>query len=226
MKNFVRLCWIKFGSLLPGWIFLKARIWLEYLYFGYWLRRSGYKPQALVFDVRKVFETVAKPFADQPILYLEFGVFRGATMRLWSNLLKNPSSQLIGFDSFEGLPEDYSDNTPKGLFAVGRKPPTIPDERVSFVIGLFDQSLPTFKVPPHNQLVMFVDADLYSSTICVLRRFQQDIVLGTIIIFGQFSDNRNHELKAFEEFRNETGMQFQLLVVDYSHLYPAFRRIA
>jgi hypothetical protein len=226
VKNLVRLCWIKFGSLLPRWFFVKARVWLEYLYFGYWLRHSEYKPKMLVPEVKKVFATIAKPFEDQPVLYMEFGVFEGTSMRLWSGLLKNASSKLIGFDSFEGLPEDYSDVTPKGMFAVGRKPPTIPDARVSFVVGYFDQSLPSFQIPPHNQLIIFMDADLYSSTIYVLRRFREDIVVGTIIIFGQFSDNRNHELKAFQEFREETGMKFELLVIDYSHLYPAFRRVA
>jgi Macrocin-O-methyltransferase (TylF) len=226
VKNFVRLCWIKFGSLLPRWFFVKARVWLEYLYFGYWLRHSEYRPKTLVPEVKKVFATVAEPFEDQPVLYMEFGVFEGTSMRLWSRLLKNPSSKLIGFDSFEGLPEDYSDATPKGMFAVGRKPPTVPDGRVSFVVGYFDQSLPTFQIPSHDQLIIFMDADLYSSTIYVLRRFRESIVVGTIIIFGQFSDNRNHELKAFEEFRKETAMKFELLVIDYSHLYPAFRRVA
>ena len=42
---------------------------------------------------------------DQRVLYLEFGVFRGRTIRYWSRKLRHPETRLHGFDSFEGLPD-------------------------------------------------------------------------------------------------------------------------
>ncbi|MCX2715910.1 hypothetical protein [Mycolicibacterium sp. J2] len=40
-------------------------------------------------------------------LYLEFGVFEGRSMRWWSEHLTMPGAALVGFDSFEGLPENW-----------------------------------------------------------------------------------------------------------------------
>jgi len=42
---------------------------------------------------------------DKKVLYMEFGVAYGASIRYWSRELKNPTSVFHGFDSFEGLPE-------------------------------------------------------------------------------------------------------------------------
>ena len=65
------------------------------------------------------------------VLYLEFGVFEGASMRRWSTALKNPASLLHGFDSFEGLPEDFDFKYPKGHFDVGGSLPDIDDDRIT-----------------------------------------------------------------------------------------------
>src|ERR1700730_6303443 len=36
--------------------------------------------------------------------FLEFGIFQGNSIRLWSRMNCDPRSRFIGFDSFEGLP--------------------------------------------------------------------------------------------------------------------------
>lgn len=63
--------------------------------------------------------------------------------------------------------------------------------------------------PLHEVLVINLDADLYSSTICVLKVLKDEIIPGTYIYFDEF--NRNHELRAFDELMNETGMRFSLV---------------
>jgi hypothetical protein len=137
-------------------------------------------------------------------LYLEFGVYEGESLSWWSNNLKAPGAKLVGFDSFEGLPEDWGPATKKGHFDTQGRIPSIPDERVSFVVGWFDDTLPTYVLPPHDQLVVNVDADLYSSAALVLRTLEDQLVPGTLIYFDEFHD-MEHELRAFREHLEATG---------------------
>ena len=74
---------------------------------------------------------------NEAIDYLEFGVFEGASIRSWCALNQNPGSRFFGFDSFEGLPEDWHSGKRKGAFSTGGKVPEIADPRVSFVAGGF-----------------------------------------------------------------------------------------
>ena len=84
---------------------------------GRWLRTNSlYPPRASFEDNRGLFDLIASEIQDKVVLYLEFGVFEGNSIRYWSKLLKNPGSMLHGFDSFEGLPETFKDDHPKGRF--------------------------------------------------------------------------------------------------------------
>src|SRR5438874_10424369 len=69
-------------------------------------------------------------------LYLEFGVREGYTI---GTIARLAPARVYGFDSFEGLPEDWTSDHRRGSFAVGRLP-RVPGN-VSLVRGLFEQSL-------------------------------------------------------------------------------------
>jgi len=76
------------------------------------------------------------PFLDDklgpdPITYLEFGVQRGNSMRKWVGLNQHPDSTFHGFDTFEGLPEDWNARWPKGSFSTNGVTPDIDDPRGS-----------------------------------------------------------------------------------------------
>ena len=140
----------------------------------------------------------------EPITYLEFGVFQGNSMRHWTELDKNPDSRFYGFDSFEGLPEDwkrFDGKIVKGHFDVAGKLPNIDDDRCSFVPGWFQQSLDGFldDFKPTDQFVVHIDADLYSSALYVLTRLNGLLVPGTIVIFDEFSSVLN-EFAALEHY--------------------------
>ena len=86
-------------------------------------------------------------------------------MRQWSKLLRNPASTLHGFDSFLGLPHDWTlEGHERGYFSTEGQVPEIDDPRVRFFVGWFEETLPQYEWPEHEVLVVVLDADLYSST--------------------------------------------------------------
>lgn len=137
---------------------------------------------------------------EAPIDYLEFGVREGGTMRSWLRLNAHPDSRFFGFDTFTGLPEKWG-TWDKGAFDAGGKLPEIDDDRVQFLPGLFQQTLPGFlrDFTPRSRLVINNDSDLYSSTLYVLTVLHALLVPGTIVIFDEFSSPL-HEFRAFHDF--------------------------
>jgi len=135
--------------------------------------------------------------------YLEFGVYRGATIKMWSDEDRHPESRFVGFDSFEGLPEDWSGTMPKGTFTTFGQLPDIADPRVRFVVGWFQKTLPgflrEFSKRPNCPLVIHNDCDLYSSTLYCLTSLDPILEPGTIIIFDEFDDVL-HEFRALTDY--------------------------
>jgi len=144
-------------------------------------------------------------------MLLEFGVFRGATIRLIAQ--RCPNEKIYGFDSFDGLPEKWvgSRNTNTTMDRGGQLP-QVPGN-VELVKGLFGDTLPAF-LAAHNEPVGFVhiDCDIYSSTREVFRAIGGRLVPGCVIVFDEFFGYhgfKEHEYKAFHEFIAETGRKFR-----------------
>lgn len=188
---------------------------VNYMKLGRWMRENGFEAKRRLPDREAVFDVVIDEIKGQQVLYLEFGVFEGASMKYWSDALEHPEAVLRGFDSFEGLPEDWGFGFEKGRFDLGGSPPVLADDRVEFIKGWFEETLPGFVVPPHEVLVIAMDADLYSSTIYVLHQLEKTIGPGTYIYFDDMS-RPDHEPRAFEEFIQETGRRFRLVCADRS----------
>jgi hypothetical protein len=197
---------------------------VNYLEVGRWMRASGYDTTHRVERREQLFHMVAAQVAQRDVLYMEFGVYRGATTRYWSKLLQNPNSKLHGFDSFEGLPEDWLPQRPKGHFSLEGQVPQVDDPRVQFFRGRFERTLPDYRLPAHDVLVLNFDADLYSSTIFVLDAMERAIVPGTYIYFDEFN-HRFHEMRAFNEFTERTGMRCSLLGTTRCLAHVLFQRI-
>jgi Macrocin-O-methyltransferase (TylF) len=203
------------GARLSAHRLYQLRAAANYMELGHWVTENGFQIGRRAPDREAVFAAVADRVSNIPVLYLEFGVFEGASMRYWSSALKHPQSILHGFDSFEGLPEDFDANFLKGTLDVKGKFPRINDPRVRFFKGWFNQILPTYKLPKHNQLVVVMDADLYSSTMEVLRYLRPFIQPGTFIYFDDMN-RPDHEPRAFKEFMQESGLRFRVVSADYS----------
>ena len=196
---------------------------INYFETGRWLRANGYKPRR--FPHRKyLYQALAERCATEQVLYLEFGVWKGDSMRQWSRLLLNPASSLHGFDTFCGLPEIWDDERPRGTFSVEANLPRFDDTRIKLHQGLFTETLPGFVPPPHERLVINLDADLYSSTIYVLRTLHEATRIGTILIFDEFSD-RMHELRAFKDYLAAFSAGFRCLGANDNLEHVAFERV-
>jgi predicted O-methyltransferase YrrM len=128
-------------------------------------------------------------------LILEFGVATGTTIRLLAKLFH--PRRVYGFDSFEGLPEDWG-HYRAGHFACA--PPDVPSN-VDLVAGLFAETLPDFLAAhPGRAALVHIDCDLYSSTRTVLDLLSPRIVPGTVIVLDEYWIMEDHERRAFDEF--------------------------
>ena len=154
------------GQRLPNKHLLHLQATLNYLKLGRWMHEHDFHLSGRVSNRLEVWASVSKQVTHHKVLYLEFGVYLGESMRYWSRELKNPESRLHGFDSFEGLPEEGGP-WHKGQFDAGGVIPVIDDPRVQFFKGSFDQVLPTYSVPPHDVLVINMDAaPLFLDDLC------------------------------------------------------------
>ena len=95
-------------------------------------------------DRFKLHEFVFKEeIQNQSIDYLEFGVASGIAFKWWVEENNNPESRFFGFDVFTGLPEDFG-VMKKQHYDFAGQTPRIQDDRVTFIKGLFQDSLPVF----------------------------------------------------------------------------------
>jgi hypothetical protein len=119
--------------------------------------------------------------------FAQFGVFRGKTAR-YINSLMTGDRMLHLFDSFEGLPEDWTKNKPAGAFKLASDEiPTFDPERIVVHKGWFKDTVPVWANETSAPIAFIhIDADLYSSTVDVLFNLDKRIVSGTIILFDEY----------------------------------------
>ena len=144
-------------------------------------------------------------------LCCEFGVSKGRYTREIARLLSPVT--YYGFDSFNGLPEDWEDRARKGAFKCD--PPTDLGENVELVIGLFQETLKPF-LEKHKEPVAFChfDADLYSSTKYALNVLDGRFAKGAILMFDQITMTDfcvKHEGRAMQEFIEESGIKWEVI---------------
>lgn len=151
--------------------------------------RCDYQTRARLFDI--VVDSVNVP-GD----ILEFGVHNGESVVDFAT--RCPSRHVYGFDSFEGLPEDWW-TRPKGTFKT--EVPEIDKPNVTLVKGFFDESLPGFLQKWQGMAaIIHIDCDLFKSTLSCLIPMLERCQVGTVILFDEYynySDFASHEWLAW-----------------------------
>ena len=159
----------------------------------------------------------------QPIDYLEFGVCGGGSFFWWLKANHHSDSRFYGFDTFEGLPEDWGFGFRKGDMA--SEMPELSDPRARFVKGLFQDSLPVFLRSygnPDHKKIIHLDADLFSSTLYSLASLSPYLRPGDILLFDEFNVP-NHEFFAFKCFTEAFYIRTRLLGAVNNYYQVALR---
>lgn len=164
--------------------------------------------------------------------YLEFGCFGGITFGLAHKhkRMAGLDMKLYGFDSFQGLPAprgvDLHDQWKEGDLTISMKALALALRRqgiektdYTLIPGFYDQSLKTYtpqRLGLKAAALVYIDCDLYESTVPVLRYVFPILQNGTIIAFDDFfcfngDPDRGGQL-ALREFLQEHS---EIRVVDY-----------
>jgi hypothetical protein len=158
-------------------------------------------------------------------LFIELGVCTGKTIKFIAAL--NPHKKIYGFDSFEGLPEDWvrADKViPVGTFGF-KNPAILPPvlHNIELIRGWFSDTLPTFtKGSDPRQPIAFlhIDSDIYSSAATAFEILGDRIQRGTILVFDElynYPGCENHEFKAFQEFLIKHNFTARYLAYNIYH---------
>jgi hypothetical protein len=153
--------------------------------------------------------------------YLEFGVYAGRTFVAayhFAQMMNLGRMRFYGFDSFQGLPQITGEDL-GGEFSEGEYAYTLDDfgrlisrrgvrmDKVQLVSGWYDRVLNAEtkrSLPIRAAAVIFIDCDLYESTVPVLGFVADYVQSGTIVAFDDWycfrGDPEKGEQKAFREW--------------------------
>jgi hypothetical protein len=144
-------------------------------------------------------------------LFAEFGVWRGDTINAIAEQVGDGTT-VHGFDSFEGLPEDWH-TYPKGSFHMHGLLPQV-RANVELHPGWFDETVPAFAAQHPGEPIAFlhVDCDLYSSAKTIFEGLGDRLVPGSVIVFDEYFNYpgwREHEYKAFQELVAARSLRYR-----------------
>lgn len=174
--------------------------------------------------------------------YFEFGLWRGKTF-VYAHKMKRryglPQLTLRGFDSFEGLPEH--ERSKDGVWSPGQFACSEPefrtivrragfrDEEFILVKGFYGESLNTeldARMTDVKAAIVYIDCDLYESTVPVLRFIAKYVVNGSIVCFDDYYNNCGDpgqgEQRALGEFLQQNPAITFIPYFDFSPLGKSF----
>lgn len=168
---------------------------------------------ALNFPVKSLFWDYAATVIPNDGICLEFGVFKGQSINHLA--AKRPNQKFFGFDSFEGLREDWKGYClPRGFFNLGGILPKV-EPNVTLIKGWFDSTVPQFLGGSTERVVfVHIDSDTYEAAQIVLSQLKGCIKPGTIIMFDEYMGHpnwRRGEFKAWQKFCSMNELKYRYI---------------
>jgi hypothetical protein len=185
-----------------------------------------------------------KLIADKPGDIVEGGVLKGAGLLYWAKLIEifNPQSRrkVIGFDTFEGYPEDggkdHDRQTAKDFKQIQIKEKqdvameTILEtakqqglgHRIELVEGKAEESIPKYikANPGFRAALIDLDFVLYEPTKAALEQLYPCVVTGGVIALDEYAVAGAGETEAVDEFL--AGKQVKLLAFPWAKSPTAY----
>ena len=167
-------------------------------------------------DIRNfaIYRAILNNAGDSRNLFLEFGVYTGGSINLFSKQLKNIHGTIYGFDTFEGLTEDWLTHVffPKGSLSLKNKLPKVAKNAI-LIKGKIQDTLDNFLKDNLKKKILFahMDMDTYASTKFALAKIKPFLEKGSVILFDEFYGYPNwqqEEYKAFTEVVKENEYKF------------------
>jgi O-methyltransferase len=179
---------------------------------------------------------VAKVAAERavPGVFVECGTFRGGSAAVIADQLARTNPDLVAhlFDVFTGMPKP-TDNDPREAWDDVGKFVASPDlvrqtfhaakvplrrENLHIHQGLFEDTLPTFPIPPQGLSFLHVDCDWHDPVLMVIDKFFDAVNPGGTIVFddyGHWSGCR----KAVDAFLARRNLRVTLTPIDRTSHY-------
>ena len=147
---------------------------------------------------------------------MEFGFYKGGMINFQAR--KFPGLNFVGFDSFEGLQENWHGMAPEKTFDLGGKLPRV-RSNVTLVKGWFAESGPRWKAENPSvriPLLVHVDCDTYDATVDVLKLCSDYVEHGLIIHFDDFFGFPNWRSGGFKALKEiSESQQWRLTYLSY-----------
>ena len=141
-------------------------------------------------EIQKYVVELLSPFNHKSIssTLLEFGVFKGTSLRYFSKNLRK--FNCIGFDSFEGLQSNFGGVNANLLFRRRGKAPKYLPRNAKVINGKIENTLADYLLKDSSNIrFIHLDLDVYSSTKFVLNNLKERLNKDTLILFDEMFGN-------------------------------------
>ena len=144
--------------------------------------------------------------SDKDILYLEFGVWQGVSIKYIANKFTSKNSEFFGFDTFKGMPNEWR-FLEKGHYSTSEQLPQTDDKRIKFFKGLFQDTLPDFlnklSEESKNKIILIhFDCVLHSSTLYTLFKLSEHMN-NYYFLFDELGTDECRAFNSFNEAKNK-----------------------